>query len=146
MAERMARGEEAVTIEANEDRSEMPQHSMRFVGPESTILLISGTSKSNGRQHAVPDDFGGQAWQTLHNLSALLESEGASWDNVVRTTSHLRDLERDYRHFNEIRTRFCEEIGLGLCPPNVGIQGRIQPQDLLLEIEAIAILPHRDAS
>ena len=94
------------------------------------MLLISGTAKWDGDGHIVAEDFRAQTWQTFQNLTALLEAEGATWDKVVRTTCHLRDLKQDYGNFNEVRNRFYKEIGLGSRPASTGIEGRIHPQDL----------------
>ena len=82
-----------------------------------TILLISGTASvgENG-ETLYPGDFQAQTWRTYRNITALLEAEGASWKDVVRTTCYLRDIERDYAAFNEIRTQFFKEQGLDPCP------------------------------
>jgi enamine deaminase RidA (YjgF/YER057c/UK114 family) len=87
-----------------------------------------------------PGNFRAQLWRTYHNLSALLESEGACWEDVVRTTCYLRDIERDYGEFNSIRNEFFRALGLDPFPASTGIQARICRSDLLIEIEAAAIL------
>jgi 2-iminobutanoate/2-iminopropanoate deaminase len=105
-----------------------------------TILLISGTASvdENGKTvHA--GDFRAQAWRTYHNITGLLEAEGATWKDIVRTTCYLRDIERDYEAFNEIRTQFFAEQGLDPLPASTGIQAILCRPDLLIEIEAIAI-------
>ncbi|MFQ6093717.1 MAG: RidA family protein, partial [bacterium] len=66
-------------------------------------------------------------------------SEGATWHDVVRTTCFLRDIERDYRDFNEVRTQFFKEQGLDPLPASTGVQARLCRPELLVEIEAIAI-------
>ena len=76
----------------------------------------------------------------------MLAAEGASWHDVVRTTCYLRDIERDYDEFNEIRTSLMQQIGLDPLPASTGIQARICRTDLLVEIEAIAIIPGGPAS
>jgi enamine deaminase RidA (YjgF/YER057c/UK114 family) len=73
----------------------------------------------------------------------LLESEGATWHDVVRATCYLRDIERDYDQFNKIRTSFFRWLGLDPLPASVGVQTRLCREDLLVEIEAIAIFPER---
>jgi len=105
-----------------------------------TILLISGTASvdENGAT-AHPGDFRAQTWRTYRNITALLESEGATWKDVVRTTCYLRDIERDYAAFNEIRTQFFKEQGLNPLPASTGIQAILCRPDLLIEIEAMAI-------
>ena len=80
-----------------------------------------------------------QTWRTYQNITALLESEGASWKDVVRTTCYLRDIERDYTAFNEIRTEFFKQQGLEPLPASTGIQAILCRPDLLIEMEAMAI-------
>jgi enamine deaminase RidA (YjgF/YER057c/UK114 family) len=70
----------------------------------------------------------------------LLASEGATWHDIVRTTCYIRDIERDYGEFNSIRNEFFHALGLNPFPASTGIQARICRSDLLVEIEAIAIL------
>jgi enamine deaminase RidA (YjgF/YER057c/UK114 family) len=105
-----------------------------------TILLISGTASvdENGKTVHV-GDFRAQCWRTYQNITGLLEAEGATWKDVVRTTCYLRDIERDYEAFNEIRTQFFKEQQLDPLPASTGIQAILCRPDLLIEIEAIAI-------
>jgi len=104
------------------------------------ILFISGTASvdENGRTVHV-GDFRAQCRRTFLNITKLLEAEGASWKDVVRTTCYLRDIERDYKEFNEERTRFYQEQGLDPLPASTGIQAILCRPELLVEIEAIAI-------
>jgi len=105
-----------------------------------TILLISGTASVDeyGRTSHV-GDFRAQAWRTYQNITKLLAAEGATWKDVIRTTCYLRDIERDYEAFNEIRTQFFQEQGLNPLPASTGIQAILCRPVLLVEIEAMAI-------
>ena len=107
-----------------------------------TILLISGTASidENGASIHI-GDFRGQTLRTYRNITTLLAAEGATWKDVVRTTCYLRDIERDYAEFNEIRTRFFKEQGLDPLPASTGIQAILCRPELLVEIEAMAIVP-----
>jgi 2-iminobutanoate/2-iminopropanoate deaminase len=51
----------------------------------------------------VPGGTGPELAQAMRNLAALLEGEGASLANVVKTTVFLRDM-ADYALMNEIYT------------------------------------------
>jgi len=104
------------------------------------ILLISGTASidENGKTVHI-GDFRAQQRRTYQNITALLESEGATWKDIVRTTCYLRDIERDYEAFNEERTAFFKEQGLDPLPASTGIQAILCRPDLLIEIEAIAM-------
>ncbi len=111
-----------------------------------THLLISGTASVGPRGETLhPGDFRAQCWRTYRNITELLTSEGASWHDVVRCTCYLRDIERDYADFNAIRTEFFQALGLDPLPASTGIQVRLCRSDLLVEIEAHAILERREA-
>lgn len=105
-----------------------------------TILLISGTASidEDGRSVHI-GDFRGQIRRTLRNITGLLDSEGASWHDIVRTSCYLRDIERDYAAFNEERTEFFLKQGLDPLPASTGIQAILCRPELLIEIEAIAM-------
>lgn len=108
----------------------------------TTILLISGTASVDEDGATVHvGDFRAQLWRTYRNITGLLEAEGMTWHDIVRTTCYLRDIERDYAEFNEIRTAFFDWLGLDPLPASTGIQARICRSDLLVEIEAIAVKP-----
>jgi len=104
------------------------------------ILLISGTASVNedGKPEHI-GDFKAQLWRTYRNITTLLEVEGMSWHDVVRTTNYLRDIERDYAEFNKIRTSFFQWLNLDPLPASTGIQARLCWETLLVEIEAYAI-------
>ena len=105
-----------------------------------TILLISGTASIDENGLTVHEgDFRAQTLRTYYNITNLLAAEGATWKDVVRTTCYLRDIERDYATFNEVRTKFFSETGLDPLPASTGIQAILCRPDLLVEMEAMAI-------
>ena len=104
------------------------------------ILLISGTASIDEYGQSVHiGDLRAQTRRTFENIAGLLEAEGATWRDVVRTTCYLRDIERDYAGFNEERTAFYGEQGLDPLPASTGIQAILCRPELLVEIEAIAM-------
>src|SRR6202451_2541650 len=91
-----------------------------------TILLISGTASIDGAGKSVHiGDFRAQMRRTLENISGLLESEGCTWHDIVRTSCYLRDIDRDYEAFNEERTAFFKAQGLDPLPASTGIQAHL---------------------
>jgi len=113
---------------------------MRIELGQFVLLLISGTASIDDQGRTVHvGDFRAQTRRTFENITALLESEGATWKDIVRTTCYLRDIERDYQAFNEERAAFYREQGLNPLPASTGIQAILCRPDLLIEIEAIAM-------
>ena len=113
---------------------------MRLEFGNVVVLLISGTASigANGETLHV-GDFRAQTRRTFDNITALLEAEGASWKDIVRTTCYLRDIDRDYAAFNEERTAFYRQQELDPLPASTGIQAILCRPELLVEIEGIAI-------
>jgi enamine deaminase RidA (YjgF/YER057c/UK114 family) len=105
-----------------------------------TILLISGTASIDEYGKSVHiGDFRAQMRRTLDNITGLLESEGCTWHDIVRTSCYLRDIDRDYEAFNEERTAFFQAQSLDPLPASTGIEAKLCRPELLVEIEAIAM-------
>src|SRR5450759_1741506 len=113
---------------------------MRIELGKFVILLISGTASIDDQGRTLYEgDLRAQTRRTFDNITALLAAEGATWKDIVRTTCYLRDIERDYKAFNEERTAFYKEESLNPVPASTGIQAILCRPDLLVEIEAIAM-------
>jgi len=108
-----------------------------------TMLLVSGTASigPDGKTMHV-GDFRLQTRRVYHNLTQILAAAGMTWKDVVRTTCYLRDIERDYKVFNEERNFFYNSVGLNPYPASTGIQAILCRPDLLVEIELMAIRSH----
>ena len=114
---------------------------MRVELDNCVMLFISGTASVNdGGESIHPGDIKAQTRRTFDNITALLESEGADWHDIVRTTCYLADF-RHYDEFNETRNVFYKEQQLDPLPASTCIEARICRPDLMVEIEAIAMTP-----
>lgn len=114
---------------------------LRVELPDYAMLLISGTASVDEYGASVHiGDFRAQCWRTYRNITRLLATEGARWQDIVKCTCYLRDIERDYKDFNHVRTAFFRWLKLDPLPASVGIQARLCREDLLVEIEAMAIM------
>lgn len=105
------------------------------------MLFISGTASVNEEGESIhPGDIKAQTRRTFENITGLLESEGADWHDMVRTTCYLADF-RNYDPFNEERNDFFTEQKLDPLPASTCIEARICRPELMVEIEAIAVIP-----
>ena len=113
---------------------------MRVELGDCILLEISGTASvdENG-QTFMPGDFAAQVKRTYDNITALLKSEGADWHDVVKTRCYLKNMEY-YDEFNKYRNAFYKEQELDPLPASVGIAVELCRPELLVEIEATAIL------
>lgn len=128
----------------NYQRPSSFSRAMRLDLGSYTLLLISGTASVDEEGKAAHiGDFRAQCWRTFRNISELLHAENMSWHDIVRTSCYLRDIERDYKDFNEIRTQFYNWLSLDPLPASTGIQARLCWETLLVEIEAIAICKNK---
>ena len=74
-----------------------------------------------------------QTEQCLENVAAILESEGLSLDDVLKTTIFLDDIE-DFDEMNEAYGKYFEDSR----PARSAIEVANVPKGAALEIEAIA--------
>ena len=118
---------------------------MRVELDNCLMLFISGTASVDEDGESIhKGDIVAQTRRTFTNIQALLESENADWHDIVRTTCYLDDF-RYYDEFNEVRNAYFEEQGLNPLPASTCIQARICRPELLVEIEAIAMIPKERA-
>ena len=114
---------------------------MRIELGNFVLLLISGTASIDENGVSVHiGDLRAQMARTYYNITKLLEAEGCTWHDIVRTTCYLRDIDRDYDVFNQERTKFFKEQGLDPVPASTGIEAHLCRPELLIEMEAIAML------
>ena len=105
------------------------------------MLFISGTASVDDRGRSIHvGHFADQTRRALTNIQGLLASEGADWGDIVRTTCYLADF-RNYDEFNAVRNAFYEEQRLDPLPASTCVEARMCRPELLVEIEAIAVIP-----
>jgi len=78
------------------------------------------------------EDIASQTRQSLTNIKAILESDGLSMDQVVKTTVLLKNI-NDFAAMNEVYATFFK----GECPARAAFGVAALPKDALVEIEAI---------
>ena len=105
-----------------------------------TFLFISGTASINEKGTTVHlSNFLSQTERMFNNVTALLLSEGARWHDVAQTRFYLKDM-RDYEQFNAARNAFYKQQSLDPFPASVCIRADLCRAELLIEMEAIAII------
>lgn len=113
------------------------------IGPYSQGIKTSGTLVfCSGQIPFLPDgslageDIESQTHQALKNVKAVFEAAGASMENVVKTTVLLKDM-NDFATMNKIYEQY-----LGQSKPARAAYEVVRlPKDVLVEIEAIALIP-----
>lgn len=110
------------------------------IGPYSQGIVAAGFLFTAGQIALDPANGeivqGGVREQTvrvMRNLAAVLESAGAGWNDVVKTTVYLQDM-NDFPVVNEI---YAETLG-DARPARSTVQVAALPRGVLVEIDAIA--------
>ena len=110
------------------------------IGPYSQAIIagdnmyISGQLPINPATGEMADAcIKCQTKQSLENIKAILESEGLSMKNVVKTTVLMQNM-GDFNDMNEVYAEFFTED----CPARAAFEVAKLPKGALVEIEAIA--------
>lgn len=104
------------------------------------IVFVSGCVASDGGGRTVGgDDATAQARQALENIKKCLAAAGATFADVCKVTVYLKNV-TDREKVNTVRKEYFGESR----PAStlIEISQFVRP-DLLIEIEAVAVLPER---
>ncbi len=83
----------------------------------------------------VSDDVSEQTHQVLRNLGAVLKAAGCSFENVVKTTVFLADMD-DFMAMNEVYAGYFTENP----PARATVQAARLPKGARVEIDCIAAI------
>jgi 2-iminobutanoate/2-iminopropanoate deaminase len=110
------------------------------IGPYSqaikanNMLFISGQIPMDPVNNIVPETIEEQTKQSLQNGVAILEAEGLTTANVVKTTVFITDL-NNFAAMNAVYTEFFSEP----FPARSTIEVSKLPRDAMVEIEMTAV-------
>ena len=109
---------------------------MRMVESNKVALHVSGTASiDEAGRTAHPGDFDAQADRMLLNIAALLDGQGAGFEDVVSAITYLRRPADAARLHEKLRHKGFEGF------PNIRLAVPICRPDLLCVIEALAVRP-----
>lgn len=101
------------------------------------FIFVSGQIPFTPEGQLAGETASEQTRQVILNIEAVLKSAGAKLDNVVKTTVFLKNF-NDFGAMNEVYAEFFSE---GIPPARAAVEVARLPKDVLVEIEAIAVLP-----
>lgn len=111
------------------------------IGPYSqsvlygNILFSSGQIGINPETGEMENTIELQAEQVMKNLGAVLEIYGASYENVIKTTCFITDMD-DFAVFNEIYGKYFSSHK----PARSCVAVKSLPKGALCEVEIIAAI------
>lgn len=110
------------------------------LGPYSQAIEANGMLFVSGQIPIVPatgalveGDIKAQTRQSMENIAAILAEAGYTFDNVVKTTCLLADI-NDFAAFNQV---YGEYFGTA-APARATFAVKALPKGALVEVEAIA--------
>jgi 2-iminobutanoate/2-iminopropanoate deaminase len=115
------------------------------VGPYNQAIVASGKMLFVAGQIPLEPQTGEivgigditkQTEQVMANIEAILESAGANWGGVVKTSVFLTDLQ-NFAAMNQVYARYFEEA---TAPARACVEVSRLPKDVLVEIECIATI------
>ena len=109
------------------------------IGPYSQGIVLNGIAFFSGQIPLSPETgevvgttIEEQAEQVMQNVKALLESQGAAFADVVKTTCFLADM-ADFAAFNGVYAKYFTGKPARSC-----VAVKALPKGVLCEVEAIA--------
>ncbi len=102
---------------------------------EGSFIFVSGQIPFKADGTLAGEDIVSQTHQSIKNIAAILEDAGASLDDVVKTTVLLKDM-NDFGTMNEVYNHYFSKS----VPARAAFQVARLPKDVLVEIEAIAVV------
>jgi 2-iminobutanoate/2-iminopropanoate deaminase len=118
------------------------------VGPYSQAVRVGSTLYCAGQipldpksGQIVPGDIGAQTRRVLENIAAVLRAESLAFENIVKTTIFLTNL-NDFQTVNEIYGSYFKKEP----PARSTVQVPALPKGASVEIEVIAVANSNDLS
>lgn len=110
------------------------------IGPYSQAILQGGILYTSGQipideasGEIAGEDIRSQAEQVMKNISFILEEAGTNFENVVKTTCFLADM-NDFTVFNEVYSEYFVNKPARSC-----VAVKTLPKNVLCEVEVIAV-------
>lgn len=108
------------------------------IAAKGTMLFVAGQIPLNPETGEIVggNDITQQTQQVMANLGAILKEAGTSWENVVKTSVFLSDL-NNFVPMNQVYASYFDEA---TAPARACVEVARLPKDVLVEIDCIAIL------
>jgi 2-aminomuconate deaminase len=112
------------------------------------FLFLSGIGSRNPADNSIAGltldangnvlsyDFEAQVHQVFHNIKVVLESAGASWENLVDVTVFLTNMKQDFAVFNKIYADYFQTVQ----PCRTTVEVGALPTQIAIELKCVAYL------
>jgi 2-iminobutanoate/2-iminopropanoate deaminase len=109
------------------------------IGPYSVavnygnLIFTSGQIPLDKKGNVVGTNIKTQTRQTIENLKNILEENGSSIEQVIKTTVYLKDI-TEFTEMNEVYNEYFEDSA----PARSTLEAARLPKDVKIEIDIIA--------
>ena len=111
------------------------------IGPYSQGIIANGMLFASGQIPIIPEtgeiqegDITAQAKQVMLNVGEILKEAGTTYENVIKATCYLADME-DFAAFNSVYEQYFTGKPARSC-----VAVKQLPKNVLCEVEVIAVL------
>lgn len=111
------------------------------IGPYSQGIIANGMLFASGQIPIIPEtgeiqegDITAQAEQVMLNVGEILKEAGTTYENVIKTTCYLSDMD-DFAAFNGVYEQYFTGKPARSC-----VAVKQLPKNVLCEVEVIAVL------
>jgi 2-iminobutanoate/2-iminopropanoate deaminase len=125
---------ERVSVDSIADTGGLYSQAIKSTG----LLFISGQVGVDKNGKLVGHDIASQTDQVMKNLRATLSAVGCTFNDVIKITIFLVNLD-DRPKFHEVRKKYFTE---GQPTSTLLVVKSLANKDYLVEVEAVAELPH----
>ncbi|MEI6380757.1 MAG: RidA family protein [Cyanobacteriota bacterium ELA615] len=125
-----------VTIKTNNAPDPVGPYNQAIVA-KGELVFVSGQialEPSTG-EIVGSGDITSQTIRVMQNIEAILQAAEVSWDNVVKTTVFLSDL-NNFAAMNQV---YAQYFKIEIAPARACVEVSRLPKDVLVEIDCIAI-------
>ena len=118
----------------------VPSFSQVTTASEGKLIFVSGQVSWDEKGNVLhPGDLEAQTHKTYENLKLALAAAGATFDDVVKFTVYVKNLDTEkWRLISKVRSQYLSKERPA-ASTMIGVTGLVYP-DLLIEIEAYAVV------
>ena len=121
----------------------VPSFSQVTTASDGKLVFVSGQVAWDSQGKPVPGDLEAQTRRTYENLRIALAAAGATFDDVVKFTIYVKDLDtQKWKTISKVRSEYLSRERPG-ASTMIGVTGLVYPE-LLVEIEAYAVVAEKD--
>jgi len=112
---------------------------------QGQLLQVSGQGPQDpvSGTYQFPGDIKAQTTLTLRNVAAILHAGGASINDVIMLRVYITNRD-DFASMNQAYGDFLREQDVRVLPCRTTLVVGLPREDMLIEIDALAVLPNDD--